>query len=57
MGPGIIGGMCINCGEKNDNDNRSCGVFGYIHKDLRFANAEIAQRFKEFVTHKKLYSV
>ncbi|KAI3700367.1 hypothetical protein L2E82_44993 [Cichorium intybus] len=25
--------------------------------DLRFANAEIAQRFKEFVTHKKLYSV
>ncbi|KVH97632.1 BRCT domain-containing protein [Cynara cardunculus var. scolymus] len=39
--PGVIGGMCIKCGEKMD--NQSGVAFGYIHKDLRLANDEIVR--------------
>ncbi|KAJ9554100.1 hypothetical protein OSB04_018145 [Centaurea solstitialis] len=57
--PGFIGGMCIKCGEKVDNES---GVaFGYIHKDLRLANDEIARLrdrdLKNLLRHKKLYLV
>ncbi|KAJ0555544.1 putative protein-serine/threonine phosphatase [Helianthus annuus] len=41
--PGFIGGMCIKCGEKTDDDTQSSVAFGYIHKDLRLANDEIAR--------------
>ncbi|KAD2804296.1 hypothetical protein R6Q59_030183 [Mikania micrantha] len=57
--PGFIGGMCIKCGEKID--NQSGVAFGYIHKDLRLANDEIARvrdrDLKNLLRHKKLYLV
>ncbi|KAI3817169.1 hypothetical protein L1987_10958 [Smallanthus sonchifolius] len=57
--PGFIGGMCIKCGEKMD--NQSGVAFGYIHKDLRLANDEIARLrdrdLKNLLRHKKLYLV
>lgn len=31
MHPGVIGGMCIRCGEKTD-EGQSGVAFGYIHK-------------------------
>ncbi|XP_059635564.1 RNA polymerase II C-terminal domain phosphatase-like 4 isoform X2 [Cornus florida] len=57
--PGVIGGMCIRCGKKVDDGS---GVaFGYIHKDLRLANDEIARLrnrdLKNLLRHKKLYLV
>jgi RNA polymerase II C-terminal domain phosphatase-like 3/4 len=57
--PGVMGGMCIRCGEKVDDQT---GVaFGYIHKDLRLANEEIARLrdkdLKSLYRHKKLYLV
>ncbi|KAA8535340.1 hypothetical protein F0562_030343 [Nyssa sinensis] len=39
--PGVMGGMCIQCGQKMD--DASGVAFGYIHKDLRLANDEIAR--------------
>nr|XP_043613534.1 RNA polymerase II C-terminal domain phosphatase-like 4 [Erigeron canadensis] len=57
--PGFIGGMCLKCGEKMD--NQSGIAFGYIHKDLRLANDEIARLrerdLKNLLRHKKLYLV
>ncbi|KAL3533090.1 hypothetical protein ACH5RR_006611 [Cinchona calisaya] len=39
--PGVIGGLCIQCGQKMDDES---GVaFGYIYKNLRLANEEIAR--------------
>ncbi|KAJ0730373.1 putative protein-serine/threonine phosphatase [Helianthus annuus] len=59
--PGFIGGMCIKCGEKTDDDTQSSVAFGYIHKDLRLANDEIARLrdrdLKNLLRHKKLYLV
>ncbi|KAL2534828.1 RNA polymerase II C-terminal domain phosphatase-like 4 [Abeliophyllum distichum] len=57
--PGIIGGMCIRCGQTMDDES---GVaFGYIHKNLRLGNDEIARLrdkdFKNLLRHKKLYLV
>nr|XP_043626483.1 RNA polymerase II C-terminal domain phosphatase-like 4 [Erigeron canadensis] len=39
--PGVIGGMCMKCGEKID--TQSGVAFSYIHKDLRLADDEIAR--------------
>lgn len=54
--PGVIGGMCIKCGDKMD--NQSGVAFGYIHKDLRLANDEIARLrdrdLKNLFSQKKL---
>nr|XP_043633050.1 RNA polymerase II C-terminal domain phosphatase-like 4 [Erigeron canadensis] len=51
--------MCIKCGEKME--NQSGVAFGYIHKDLRLANDEIARLrerdLKNLLRHKKLYLV
>ncbi|KAI5676179.1 hypothetical protein M9H77_07129 [Catharanthus roseus] len=57
--PGCIGGLCIRCGKKMDDES---GVaFGYIHKNLRLANEEIARLrekdLKNLFRHKKLYLV
>ncbi|XP_017225547.1 RNA polymerase II C-terminal domain phosphatase-like 4 [Daucus carota subsp. sativus] len=55
--PGVIGGMCIRCGQKTDGE-QSGVAFGYIHKDLRLANDEIARLrnndLKNLFRHKKL---
>lgn len=57
--PGVIGGMCIRCGQKVE--DQSGVAFGYIHKDLRLANDEIARLrdrdLKNLFRHKKLYLV
>ncbi|KAJ9563703.1 hypothetical protein OSB04_008863 [Centaurea solstitialis] len=54
--PGVIGGMCIKCGDKMD--DQSGVAFGYIHKDLRLANDEIARLrdrdLKNLFSQKKL---
>ncbi|KAI7738808.1 hypothetical protein M8C21_006255 [Ambrosia artemisiifolia] len=54
--PGVIGGMCMKCGEKMD--SQSGVAFGYIHKDLRLANDEIVRLrdrdLKSLFSHKKL---
>ncbi|XP_024991161.1 RNA polymerase II C-terminal domain phosphatase-like 4 isoform X3 [Cynara cardunculus var. scolymus] len=51
--------MCIRCGDKMD--SQSGVAFGYIHKDLRLANDEIARLrdrdLKNLLRHKKLYLV
>lgn len=57
--PGVMGGMCIRCGQKVENES---GVaFGYIHKNLRLADDEIARLrdkdLKNLLRHKKLYLV
>ncbi|XP_075092512.1 RNA polymerase II C-terminal domain phosphatase-like 4 [Nicotiana tabacum] len=57
--PGVIGGMCIRCGQKVENES---GVaLGYIHKNLRLADDEIARLgdkdLKNLLRHKKLYLV
>ncbi|KAL3518133.1 hypothetical protein ACH5RR_020722 [Cinchona calisaya] len=57
--PGVIGGLCIRCGLKMDDES---GVaFSYIHKNLRLANDEIARLrdkdLKNLLRHKKLYLV
>ncbi|CAK9168841.1 unnamed protein product [Ilex paraguariensis] len=59
MHPGDIRGMCIRCGQKINDES---GVaFGYIHKDLRLANDEVARLrdkdLKHLLSHKKLYLV
>ncbi|KAK1365235.1 Protein-serine/threonine phosphatase [Heracleum sosnowskyi] len=55
--PGVIGGMCIRCGQKTD-EGQSGVAFGYIHKDLRLANDEIARLrnndLKNLFRHRKL---
>ncbi|KAI3744321.1 hypothetical protein L1987_57400 [Smallanthus sonchifolius] len=57
--PGVIGGMCIKCGEKMD--NQSGIAFGYIHKDLRLANDEIVRLrdrdLKNLFSHKKRFLI
>ncbi|XP_071686391.1 RNA polymerase II C-terminal domain phosphatase-like 4 [Rutidosis leptorrhynchoides] len=57
--PGFIGGMCLKCGEKAD--NQSGVAFGYIHKDLRLADDEINRLrendLKNLLRHKKLILV
>ncbi|KAM7484224.1 hypothetical protein LguiA_000233 [Lonicera macranthoides] len=57
--PGIIGGLCILCGQKVD--DQSGVAFGYIHKDLRLGSGEIARLrnkdLKHLLHHKKLYLV
>nr|GMD37772.1 RNA polymerase II C-terminal domain phosphatase-like 4 [Ipomoea batatas] len=57
--PGVIGGMCILCGQLVDDES---GVsFGYIHKNLRLTYDEIARLrekdLKNLLQHKKLYLV
>ncbi|KAF3666020.1 putative reticulon-like protein B21-like [Capsicum annuum] len=57
--PGVMGGMCIRCGQKVEDES---GVaFGYIHKNLRLADDEIARLrdkdLKNLLRHKKLYLV
>lgn len=57
--PGVIGGLCIGCGLKMDDES---GVaFSYIHKNLRLANDEIARLrnkdLKNLFSKKKLYLV
>ncbi|CAH9088280.1 unnamed protein product [Cuscuta europaea] len=57
--PGVIGGMCIRCGQFMDNES---GVsFGYIHKNLRLTSDEVARLrekdLKNLLQHKKLYLV
>ncbi|CAH9057087.1 unnamed protein product [Cuscuta epithymum] len=57
--PGVIGGMCIRCGQLMDNES---GVsFGYIHKNLRLTSDEVARLrekdLKNLLQHKKLYLV
>ncbi|XP_011079425.1 RNA polymerase II C-terminal domain phosphatase-like 4 [Sesamum indicum] len=54
--PGVYAGMCMRCGQKMDDES---GVaFGYIHKNLRLANDEIARLrdkdLKNLLRHKKL---
>ncbi|KAK3030423.1 hypothetical protein RJ639_037552, partial [Escallonia herrerae] len=57
--PGDIGGLCIRCGQKVD--DQSGVAFGYIHKDLRLGNHEVARirkrDFKNLLSQKKLYLV
>ncbi|KAK2984132.1 hypothetical protein RJ640_006285 [Escallonia rubra] len=57
--PGDIGGLCIRCGQKVD--DQSGVAFGYIHKDLRLGNHEVARirkrDFKNLLRQKKLYLV
>nr|GEW16236.1 RNA polymerase II C-terminal domain phosphatase-like 4 [Tanacetum cinerariifolium] len=57
--PGVIGGMCIKCGEKID--NQSGVAFGYIHKDLTLTDDEVARvrdrDLKNLLRHRKLYLV
>ncbi|KAK9275924.1 hypothetical protein L1049_023198 [Liquidambar formosana] len=57
--PGFFGAMCILCGQRMDDES---GVtFGYIHKELRLGNDEIARLrktdMKNLLRHKKLYLV
>ncbi|MCE3052191.1 hypothetical protein HAX54_051779 [Datura stramonium] len=57
--PGVMGGMCIRCGQKVEDES---GVaFGYIHKNLRLADDEVARLrdkdLKNLLRHKKLYLV
>lgn len=57
--PGVMGGMCIRCGQKVEDES---GVaFGYIHKNLRLADDEIARLrdkdLKNLLRHKKLYLI
>lgn len=57
--PGVMGGMCIRCGKKVEDES---GVaFGYIHKNLRLADDEIARLrdkdLKNLLRHKKLYLI
>ncbi|XP_011078409.1 RNA polymerase II C-terminal domain phosphatase-like 4 [Sesamum indicum] len=54
--PGVYAGMCMRCGQKMDDES---GVaFGYIHKNLRLADDEIARLrdkdLKNLLRHKKL---
>ncbi|KAM7490376.1 hypothetical protein LguiA_033297 [Lonicera macranthoides] len=57
--PGIIGGLCIQCGQKVD--AQSGVAFGYIHKDLRLGSGEIARLcdkdLKHLISRSKLYLV
>ncbi|RAL43988.1 hypothetical protein DM860_014125 [Cuscuta australis] len=57
--PGVIGGMCIRCGQHLENES---GVsFGYIHRNLRLASDEVARLrekdLKNLLQRKKLYLV
>ncbi|KAL3824623.1 hypothetical protein ACJIZ3_020652 [Penstemon smallii] len=57
--PGVYAGMCMRCGQKMDDES---GVaFGYIHKNLRLANDEIARvrdkDLKKLLGQRKLYLV
>ncbi|PIN20577.1 TFIIF-interacting CTD phosphatase [Handroanthus impetiginosus] len=57
--PGVYAGMCMKCGQKVDDET---GVpFGYIHKNLRLANDEVARLrdkdLKNLLRHRKLYLV
>ncbi|XP_051148952.1 RNA polymerase II C-terminal domain phosphatase-like 4 isoform X2 [Andrographis paniculata] len=57
--PGVYAGMCMKCGQKMDDE---AGVaFGYIHKNLRLANEEIARLrdkdFKNLIRRRKLYLI
>ncbi|XP_060171792.1 RNA polymerase II C-terminal domain phosphatase-like 4 [Lycium barbarum] len=57
--PGVMGGMCIRCGQKVEDES---GVaFGYIHKNLRLGDDEIARLrdkdLKNLLRHKKLILV
>ncbi|CAH9136136.1 unnamed protein product [Cuscuta epithymum] len=57
--PGVMGGMCIRCGQLMDNES---GVsFGYIHKNLRLSSDEVARLrekdLKNLLQQKKLYLV
>ncbi|XP_019163218.1 PREDICTED: RNA polymerase II C-terminal domain phosphatase-like 4 isoform X2 [Ipomoea nil] len=57
--PGVIGGMCIRCGQLVDDES---GVsFGYIHKNLKLTYDEVARLrekdLKNLLQHKKLYLV
>lgn len=57
--PGVMGGMCIRCGQKVEDES---GVaFGYIHKNLRLADDEVARLrekdLKNLLRHKKLILV
>ncbi|CAI9101890.1 OLC1v1000044C1 [Oldenlandia corymbosa var. corymbosa] len=60
--PGLIGGLCIKCGETMDNDDGFGGVaLEYIHKRLRLSLEEIIRlRDKDFrnqLRQRKLYLV
>lgn len=57
--PGDMGGMCIKCGQKVDNES---GVkVSYIHKNLRLGKDELDRLrnkdLKNLLSHKKLYLV
>ncbi|KAL3643306.1 hypothetical protein CASFOL_014121 [Castilleja foliolosa] len=57
--PGFIAGMCMRCGKKMEDES---GVaLGYIHKNLRLGNDEIARvrdkDLKDLLRKKKLYLV
>ncbi|XP_069142987.1 RNA polymerase II C-terminal domain phosphatase-like 4 isoform X4 [Solanum lycopersicum] len=57
--PGVMGGMCIRCGQKVEDES---GVaFGYIHKNLRLADDEVARLrekdLKNLLRHRKLILV
>ncbi|KAK6151599.1 hypothetical protein DH2020_014234 [Rehmannia glutinosa] len=57
--PGFYAGMCVKCGQKLDDES---GVaFGYIHKNLRLANDEVARLrnkdLKNLLRNRKLYLV
>ncbi|GAA0168352.1 protein phosphatase [Lithospermum erythrorhizon] len=57
--PGYVGGMCIRCGHKVENES---GVkLSYIHESMTLANCEIARlrdkSFKRLMSNKKLILV
>ncbi|KAL6984904.1 protein-serine,threonine phosphatase [Sarracenia purpurea var. burkii] len=57
--PGFFRGMCLLCGQAIDDE--TAVRFGYIHKDLKLGNDEIARLrnrdLKNLLRHKKLYLV
>ncbi|CAL5402139.1 unnamed protein product [Camellia sinensis] len=57
--PGFFRGMCLLCGQVMEDD--TAVRFGYIHKDLKLGNDEIARLrnrdLKNLLGHKKLYLV
>ncbi|XP_043702341.1 RNA polymerase II C-terminal domain phosphatase-like 4 [Telopea speciosissima] len=57
--PGFIRGMCIRCGQLEEDE--SAVAFGYVHKDLRLGTEEIARLrgvdLKKLLRDKKLYLV
>ncbi|KAL5698910.1 protein-serine/threonine phosphatase [Ranunculus cassubicifolius] len=59
--PAFIKGMCVRCGQYVEDESAGATAFGYIHKDLKIGNDEMARLrgsdLKNLLRNKKLYLV